>query len=104
MNGYQLHADSYKKLLENSASLDNEGREAIKKKIKALEIMANTDRQTQYELFNSGAFNDVCKGYLLMALDRAGTDSETTSGVLSALHSLFDEIGAEQAAGYYTEH
>ena len=104
MNGYQLHADSYKKLLENSASLDNEGKEAIKKKIKALEIMANTDRQTQYELFNSGAFNDVCKGYLLAAMDRAGTDSETTGRIMQTLHGLFDEMGAEQAAGYYTEH
>lgn len=100
MNGYQLHADSYKRLLD-STDISQEAKDAIKKKIRALEIMANTDRQTQLELFNSGGFNDVCKGYFLLAMDRAGTDQNAASRAINALDGLFDEMGAEQAESHY---
>jgi hypothetical protein len=103
VNGYQLHADSYKKLLENTETAQ-EVQEDIKKKIRAFEIMANTDRQTQFELFNTGGFNDICKGFLLMAADKAQADKETASRILSALTGLFDEMSAEQAEQYYKNH
>lgn len=103
MNGYQLHVDSYKKLLENTETA-REVQEDIKKKIKALEIMANTDRQTQLELFNSGGFNDVCKGYLLLAMNSAGSDHDTARRTMNELTNLFDTMSAEQAENYYKEH
>lgn len=101
MNGYQMHADSYKKLLENTETAQ-EVQEDIKKKIKAFEIMANTDRQTQCELFNSGAFNDVCKGYLLSALDRCGIDHDTAQKIMSTVN--FEEFDAAEAEAYYRTH
>lgn len=104
MNGYQLLADNYRKLLNNSANTAQDAQEAIKRKIKALDIMANLDRQTQFELFNSGGFNGVCRGFLLMAMDNAGADHDTASRILSALDGLFETTGAEQAETYYMEH
>lgn len=103
MNGYQLHADSYKKLLENTETAQ-EVQEDIKKKIKAFEIMANTDRQTQFEVFNTGGFNDICKGFLLMAMNRAGSDHDTARRTMNELTNLFDTMSAEQAENYYKEH
>lgn len=101
MDGYQMSADSYKRLLEADKSID---RESTERKIKALEIMANTDRQTQCEVFNTGGFNDIAKGYFLMALDNLQTDHETRNNIMREIRFLFDTVTAEQAAQYYTDH
>ena len=103
MNGYQMSADSYKHFLEKD-NPTGEARESMERKIKALEIMANTDRPTQYEIFNSSGFNDIVKGYILMALDHLETDSETSKDILREIRYLFDTVTAEQAEQYYIEH
>lgn len=103
MNGYQLHADTYKRVLE-SDNLTGEAREIMERRIASLEIMAKADRPTQYELFNTSGFNDICKGYLLMTLDNIGADAETRKRAVNEMSILFDKITAEQAERYYMEH
>jgi hypothetical protein len=100
MNGYRSMADSYRKVLETDKNVD---REYMERKITALEIMANTDRPTQYEIFNSSAFNDVIKGYIVMALDNLKTDGETHNAILREVRYLLDTVTAEQAERYYME-
>lgn len=102
MNGYELHRAAYQKLLADET--DPEVRENIEKKITALSFMADNDRQTQFELFNSAGFNDICRGYCLMALNRMEVDDKTTSGVIDTLKELFDFVGAEEAEQYYYKH
>lgn len=102
MNGYQLQADAYKRYIERE-NPTGEARASAERKIAALEFMASSDRQTQFELFNSSGFNDVCKGYYLMALDKTGADDETKKETMRELKHLFDTVTAEQAEQYYTE-
>jgi len=98
-----MSADAYKTYLERD-NPTGEARASTERKITALEIMANTDRPTQYEIFNSSGFNDIVKGYILMALDNLETDTETRKDILREIRYLFDTVTAEQAEQYYTEH
>lgn len=98
MNGYQMTADSYRKLLEIKKDLN---REAIEKKIKALDFLATCDNEEIIELFNSSAFNDIVNGYFEMAIDNMGLEAETKSGLLNELRYLFDTKTADEANAYY---
>ena len=100
MNGYAMMADSYRKLLATDSNAD---REFMERRITALEIMANTDRSTQYELFNSSAFNDIVRGYILMALDNAEAGRETSNAVLQEFNALLESVTAEQAENFYKD-
>lgn len=103
MNGYQMSADAYKTFLERGNPA-GEVRADMERKITALEIMATTDRPTQYEIFNSSGFNDIVNGYIAMALDNLETDTETRKDILREIRYLFDTVTAEQAEQYYLEH
>ena len=101
MDGYQAQADAYKRLLETDKTID---RGFTERKINALEIMAEADQLTQYELFNTGAFNDIVKGYAKMALDGTELESEERRAVLRELNYLFDTVTADQAERYHLNH
>lgn len=103
MNSYQMIANTYKNILKRD-NPTGAAKEEIERKITAHEILANTDRQTQFELFNSSAFNDICKGYFLMALYNAGIDDETRREIMQEMKWLLDSVTAEQADRYYNEH
>ena len=101
MNGYQMTADSYRTLLEREKDID---RASIERKIKALDFLATATEEERLELFNSGAFNDVVKGYMEMAVDNMELEDEVRQGLLNELHYLFDTVGAKQAKDYYNNH
>lgn len=103
MNGYQLSALAYRQYIERE-NPPAEERAGIERKIKALEFMGSIDRATQYEIFNSGGFNDIVKGYVLMALDNLEVDKETRADIMREIRYLFDSTSAEQAEKYYMEH
>ena len=103
MNGYEMSADAYRDYLAQE-NPPGEIRAGIERKIKALEIMANTDRETQYELFNSSGFNYIVKGYLSMALDNAGIEEEERAAIMREISFLFDTVTADQAEAYYMTH
>lgn len=103
MNGYKMSADAYRDYLAKK-NPPGEVRADIERKITALDFMASTDRATQYELFNSSGFNDVAKGYFLMALDNTGIDKEKRADIMREIRYLFDTVTAEQAERYYMEH
>lgn len=102
MNGYKIHADAYRKVLADE-NPTGEAKAEMERRITALDIMANTDRPTQFEIFNTGGFNDVCKGYLLMALRNIGVDPDTQKAALAELRALFDTVTAGAAEQFYTE-
>lgn len=45
--------------------------------------------------------NDACKGYAIMAMERAGLDAETIRKVSSAMTGCFDDTSVEEAGRYY---
>ena len=118
MNGYQMHADAYRQFMEQHENDPTIDKESMQRKIKALEIMATTDKATRYELFNSSGFNDIAKGYFLMTIDYVLNDAdideiaeidddtrhELRRHLRNQLAYIFDTTGAEQAETYYMEH
>lgn len=102
MNGYSLLAASYRKYAETEP--DEVERGQILRKVKALDFLAETDRETHLELFNSGAFNDVVKGFCEMALNNAGVDPDQRADVLTELRGALDTTSAEEAERYHIEH
>ena len=102
MNGYQMTADSYKEIIARE-NPTGEVLEDMRRKICALEFLANADNETIYELFNSAAFNDICRGYLLFALDRIDIDHDTRQKILYSMGAAFDTMTADRAERYYMD-
>lgn len=101
MNGYQITADSYRKLLQTEPDID---RAKTEQKIKALDFLASCSKEERLELFNSSAFNDVVKGYVLLALDNLKTDPEQRKAIINEVAYLFDIKRADEAEQYYYDH
>lgn len=55
----------------------------------------------KYNLFDSGIFNSVTKGFILMAMDELEVDRDTKCNILMRLSELFDDVYAEYAEKYY---
>lgn len=45
--------------------------------------------------------NDACKGYAIMAMERAGLDAETIRKVSQQMTWCFDDATVEEAARHY---
>lgn len=103
MNGYKMSADAYRDYLAEE-NPPGKIRAGVERKIKALDFMASTDRETQYELFNSGGFNYIVRGYFLMALDNARIEEEERAAIMREIRFLFDTVTADQAEAYYMTH
>lgn len=101
MNGYQITADSYRTLLQTEPGID---RAKTEQKIKALDFLASCSKEERLELFNSSAFNDVVKGYVLLALDNLKTDPEQRKAIINEVAYLFDIKSADEAEQYYYNH
>lgn len=101
MNGYQITADSYRTLLQTEPDID---RAKTEQKIKALDFLASCSKEERLELFNSSAFNDVVKGYVLLALDNLKTDPEQRKAIINEVAYLFDIKRADEAEQYYYDH
>lgn len=100
MNGYLVASDSYRQLLESNAEVD---KVKIKKTIKALDFLATCDRVERTELFNSGAFNNILKGYFLMAINNQNLDGNIKEGLMGEIKSLLDTVPATEAEDYYNK-
>lgn len=99
MNGYEVNAAAYRKAAENET--DTETRNNLLHEAALLDIMAGLSDGDRKRLFDTGAFNDVCRGYTRAALDRAGIDRDKISDVMATLGGLFDEMDAAAAERYY---
>lgn len=94
MNGYELHANSYREYLEKNPDLPQENREHIESKIKTLDIMASLSEQERMMLFDTGAYNDVLKGYCRKAMQNCDIDHEKIQQVIGEIGYLLDTITA----------
>lgn len=53
------------------------------------------------EMFNSGMFNEIVKGFIAMLLSRDGLSDETVKEKVRATDGLFDEVTAGEARKFY---
>lgn len=88
MNGFQLLADSYRKLKAQCPGEDNSD---VDRQIKTLDFLAGCDDAEIYCLFDSGAFNDVLKAYCEKALLNCGIDEEDRRNVMREIRLLLSE-------------
>lgn len=100
MNGYKMTADSYKKLRGNS-KLDQAD---IESNIKTLDFLATCTKEDIYNLFNSGAFNYICLGYIEMAInDFEDLSEDMKERIINHVYYKFDTVTAKQAEKYHNE-
>ena len=102
MNGYQLLANAYRQQLD--AQQTAEERAAIQDKITAFSFLAEATERQRLTLFDSGAFNDVCRGFLLIALNNIRLDAKRQERALDALNEALEGTTAEAAAAYYSHY
>lgn len=97
MNGYQIDAELSKKYLEEHPDLDEAKKEHIKTTIECDMFLAKQTQDGINELFNSGAFNQICKGYCEKAMGNCQLDKDTIDQVMRELEFLFSTITADWA-------
>lgn len=92
MNGFKLMADSYRKLM-NEGKVDKESAE---KEIRIYDFLATCDIDDFCSMVDSGAFNDIIRAFLKMAVDNAGIDEKAKEKVIGQLRWIFDEKQAKE--------
>lgn len=101
MNGYKMTADSYRTLIGNS-KLDQAD---IESNIKVLDFLATCTEEDIHNLFNSTAFNNICMGYVKMALnDFKELDDDMKDRLINHVRYKFDTATANQAEKYNNEY
>lgn len=97
MNGYEMLAQSYEKLLEKQPEMDPTEKENINRTVKSLRLIADKTEEDIDEIFGTGAFNDICKGYFRKAMVNCKLDEETVAAVMDEFKWLLDTMSAQDA-------
>lgn len=97
MNGYEMLAQSYEKLLEKKPEMDPAEKENFNRTIKSLRLVADKAEEDINELFGTGAFNDICKGYFRKAMVNCQLDDKTIAAVMDEFKWLLDTMPAQDA-------
>lgn len=100
MNGYKMTAEAYKTLRGNSKVDQAE----VESNIKTLDFLATCTKEDIYNLFNSSAFNNICMGYVEMAInDFKELDDDMKDRIINHVRYKFDTVTANQAENYYKD-
>ena len=99
MNDYKMTADAYREAEKRDPRLD------LKSQIKTLDFLATCTQEDIYNLFNSTAFNNICMGYVKMALnDYLEFDEYTKDRLINNVRYRFETVTAKQAEKYNSEY
>ncbi len=90
MNEYKLMADNYRHLIEKG-KID---KDTAEKKIRIFDFLSTCDEDDIGILFNSGAFNEIMKGYLKAIIADAGVNDETASNLRESTRWVLDTKSA----------
>ena len=98
MNGYKMSADAYREFKKRDPKID------VDSNIKVLDFLATCTEEDIYNLFNSTAFNNICIGYVKIALnDLKELDEDMKDRITNHVKYKFDTVTAEQAENYNNE-
>lgn len=96
MNGFKIMADSYRKLADEGKIT----KEQAEKDCKAYDFLATCDDEDICNLFDSGAFNEISKGYMRLAvkelIEENVIDEEQGRAVRNRFALLFSEKTANE--------
>lgn len=99
MNDYKMTADAYREAKKRDPRLD------LDSEIKTLDFLSTCTKADLYNLFNSTAFNNICLGYVKMALnDFKELDEELKDRITNHVRYKFDTVPANQAEKYNNEY
>ena len=95
MNGFKIMADSYRKLADEGKIT----KEQAEKDCKSFDFLATCDDDDICNLFDSGAFNDIAKSYLRIAvkelIEESVIDEEQGQAIKNRFALLFSEKTAK---------
>ena len=98
MNGYTLMAESYKKMVE-AGKIE---KEVADKEIRIFEFLATCDEDDVFRLVDSGAFNDIIRAYVVLAIKNADIGEKAKANAVSEVRWTLDMKPAREAlADYY---
>ena len=66
MNAYELNRDSYEEYLKQNP--DDPNADYIRRKAKVNGLLAECDPEDRFEMYNTGAFNEITAGYVKKAM------------------------------------
>lgn len=98
INGYKLTADSYRKLVETGKI----EKDVAEKEIRIYEFLATCDTDDFCRLVDSGAFNDIIRAFIELAVKNANIGKEAEQKALAQTRWVFDIKSAKEVlADYY---
>ena len=92
MNGFQIMAESYRKV----AAEGSPEAEALEKKAHIYDFLSECDQEDLYNMIDSSAFNDIIREFFRLSLKNAGFDEEDRTRVLNELRFIFSEKTATE--------
>ena len=69
--------------------------------VSLVESMFLKSEEEVNEMFNSGMFNEIVKGFTAMLLSEGGIDDEAVKRKMRDMESLFDEVTSAEARRFY---
>ena len=92
MNGFKILSESYAKLMEQG-KIEHE---VAEKEIRVLDFLATCDTDDFCRISDSGALNDIIKGYICLAVESAGIDKKAQQKVIDQCRWIFDMKTAKE--------
>ena len=80
----------------SKVKIDKVKKDIAEKEARVLDFLATCDSDDICSLFNSGAFNDIFKGYLNAAIKDAELDEEAAARLEGSVRWLFDTKSASE--------
>lgn len=92
MNGYSLTAQTYRDLEKKGIYT----KEKADKLVRIYEFLATCDKEDICNLFDSSAFNDITRGYILLSIENSSIDEKIKEEIINNSKYVFDDTAAAE--------
>ena len=92
----EIEAKMHREYLEKHPELDKDTKEYFQMLIERELFLAKQTPEGICALFNTGIFNEICKGYCKKAMENCKLDKDTIDRVMRELGFSFDTCTASQ--------
>lgn len=92
MNGYSLTAQTYRDLEKKGIYT----KEKADKLVRIYEFLATCDKEDICNLFDSSAFNDITRCYILLSIENSSIDEKIKEEIINNSKYVFDDTTAKE--------